>query len=161
MAGDKPLLIYSTDIAAEWIDYNGHLRDAYYGLIGSFAVDALMDELGIDERYRNATRCTLYTLEMHLRYLHEVKGDDELITRYELIGFDAKRLHLLLALHCGRYPDPAAVIEVMLLHVRQDAEPRSAKLPEVAMERLNSWQLLAPDAALLALGSHQMTLTRR
>ena len=144
-----------------WIDYNGHLRDAYYGLIGSFAVDALMDELGIDERYRSATRCTLYTLEMHLRYLHEVKGDDELLTHYELIGFDVKRLHLLLALHCGRYPDPAAVIEVMLLHVRQDAEPRSAKLPEVAMERLNSWQLLAPDAALLALGSHQMTLTRR
>ncbi len=107
-----------------------------------------MDELGIDERYRSATRCTLYTLEMHLRYLHEIKGEDELHTHYELIGFDAKRLHLLLALHCGRYPDPAAVIEVMLLHVRQDAEPRSAKLPEAAMERLRSWQPLAPDAAL-------------
>ena len=24
--------IYSTDIAPEWIDYNGHLRDAYYSL---------------------------------------------------------------------------------------------------------------------------------
>jgi acyl-CoA thioesterase FadM len=144
-----------------WIDYNGHLRDAYYGLIGSLAVDALMDDLGIDERYRTATRCTLYTLEMHVRYLHEVKGEDELSTHYELLGFDAKRLHLLLALHCARYPDPAAAIEVMLLHVRQDAEPHSAKLPEAAMQRLHSWQQLAPAAALQTLGSRQMMLSRR
>jgi acyl-CoA thioesterase FadM len=144
-----------------WIDYNGHLRDAYYGLIGSLAVDALMDELGIDERYRTQTRCTLYTLEMHVRYLHEVKSEDELNTHYELLGFDAKRLHLLLALHCARYPDPAAVIEVMLLHVRQDAEPHGAKLPELAMQRLNSWQQSAPAAALQTLGSRQMMLARR
>jgi len=33
-----------------------------------------MDHLGLDEAYRKSTRCTLYTLEMHIHFLHEVKG---------------------------------------------------------------------------------------
>ncbi|EEE35651.1 conserved hypothetical protein [Rhodobacteraceae bacterium KLH11] len=27
----------------EWIDYNGHMQDAYYGLVFSYAVDAMQD----------------------------------------------------------------------------------------------------------------------
>jgi len=51
---------------AEWIDYNGHLRDAYYVLIVSQATDALMDRIGLDEAYRRRTQCTLYTVELHI-----------------------------------------------------------------------------------------------
>ncbi len=58
-------LIYRTALAPEWIDYNGHLRDAYYGLIASLACDALMDRLRLDAGYRERTRNTLYTVEMH------------------------------------------------------------------------------------------------
>src|SRR5207253_7398090 len=68
--------IYQTAILPEWIDYNGHLRDAYYVLIVSLACDALMDRLRMDAAYRQRTLCTLYTLEMHIHYLHEVKVTD-------------------------------------------------------------------------------------
>jgi acyl-CoA thioester hydrolase len=44
MAG---IAIYETPILPQWIDYNGHLRDAYYGLIVSEATDALMDRVGL------------------------------------------------------------------------------------------------------------------
>ena len=70
------LRIYSTAVLPEWIDYNGHLRDAYYGLVLSYACDELMDYLGMDAAYRQQTHCTLYTLEEHLHFLHEVKGSD-------------------------------------------------------------------------------------
>src|SRR5205085_8244939 len=43
------LRIYETAILPEWIDYNGHLRDAYYTLIVSLASDALMDRLRSEE----------------------------------------------------------------------------------------------------------------
>jgi acyl-CoA thioesterase FadM len=66
--------IYRTGIVPAWIDYNGHLRDAYYGLIVSYSIDALMDRIGLDEAYRTRTGCTLYTLEMHIHYLREVKS---------------------------------------------------------------------------------------
>ncbi|PKL97622.1 MAG: 4-hydroxybenzoyl-CoA thioesterase, partial [Gammaproteobacteria bacterium HGW-Gammaproteobacteria-9] len=36
---------YRTTISTEWVDYNGHLRDAFYLLIFSYATDALMEHL--------------------------------------------------------------------------------------------------------------------
>ncbi|MBV9724825.1 MAG: thioesterase family protein, partial [Gammaproteobacteria bacterium] len=51
--------IYATAIQPEWIDYNGHVRDAYYALIVSVAIDALMDRIGLDEGYRAGTGCTI------------------------------------------------------------------------------------------------------
>ena len=47
------LFQYQTMIQPAWIDYNGHMQDAYYGLIFSFAVDSLQDEVGFDQEYRS------------------------------------------------------------------------------------------------------------
>ena len=117
--------IYRTEVAPEWIDYNGHLRDAYYSLIVSLATDALMDRLGLDEAYRARTRCTLYTLEMHMHFLHEVKKTDVVDVAVRILGTDRKRIHAAFDLRCGRYPDPVATAEIMLLHVHQGDEPKA------------------------------------
>lgn len=111
--------VYRTAIAAEWVDYNGHLRDAYYMLIVSLATDALMDRLGLDAAYRERTRCTLYTLEAHIHYLQEVKQTDFVEVFVRILAADAKRIHAGLELRCERHTGPAAVAEVMLLHVHQ------------------------------------------
>ena len=34
---------YHTEVSAQWIDYNGHMQDAFYGLVFSHAVDDLQD----------------------------------------------------------------------------------------------------------------------
>jgi acyl-CoA thioester hydrolase len=49
------LPVYHVKIEPEWIDFNGHVRDAYYGLAASYAVDGLMDHLGLDAAYREST----------------------------------------------------------------------------------------------------------
>lgn len=67
------LTTYTTHIQPDWVDYNGHLRDAFYLLIFSYATDALMDTLGLDSENREASGHSLFTLELHLNYLHEVK----------------------------------------------------------------------------------------
>ena len=82
--------LYQTAIRPEWIDYNGHLRDAYYALIVSQASDALMDRIGLDAAYRTRTGCTLYTVEMHIHYLHEVKETDTVTVALRLT---ANELH--------------------------------------------------------------------
>src|ERR1700694_957418 len=108
--------IYQTAIQPEWIDFNGHLRDAYYTLIFSLGVDALMDRVGLDAPYRQRTRCTLYTVEMHLHYLRELKHSDTAAVQVRILGADHKRIH--------------AAAEAMLLHVRQDGETvKSAPFP--------------------------------
>jgi acyl-CoA thioester hydrolase len=128
--------IYRTEVAPEWIDYNGHLRDAYYSLIVSLATDALMDRVGLDEAYRARTRCTLYTLEMHMHFLREVKKTDVVDVAVRILGTDRKRIHAALDMRCGRYPDPVATAEIMLLHVHQGDEPKAQTFPPEVIEAL-------------------------
>lgn len=161
MADGKPLLIYSTDIAPEWIDYNGHLRDAYYGLVLSYAADALMDHLGLDEAYRKATSATLYTLEQHQHFLHEVMKDERLEVRVRLLAADAKRMHVAFDFYTARYPDPVSLGEVMLLHVQQRPTPAAAPFPAPIARAIS--ELLAASAALPAPGpgSRRLELRQR
>jgi len=153
--------IYRCDIEPQWIDYNGHLRDAYYTLVFSQAIDALMDEVGLDRGYRARTSCTLYTLEMHVHYLSEVKSTDEISVRARAIGVDAKRIHLALALHCARLAEPAALGEFMLLHVQQAPTVRSTVVPPEIRQRLDGWLALDAQTPLPAPGSRTMTLPHR
>jgi acyl-CoA thioester hydrolase len=128
--------IYRTEVAPEWIDYNGHLRDAYYSLIVSLATDALMDRVGLDEAYRARTHCTLYTLEMHMHFLHEVKKTDVVDVSVRILGTDRKRIHAALDMRCARYPDPVATAELMLLHVHQGDEVKAQGFPPEVIEGL-------------------------
>jgi acyl-CoA thioester hydrolase len=133
--------IYRTAVAPEWIDYNGHMRDAYYALALSLATDALMDQLGMDAGYRARSRCTLYSLEMHMHWLREVKHGDELEIRVRLLGADRKRLHVGFEVWIAAHAGPAASAELMLLHVRQDAQPASEPFPPdvaLAVEELRT-----------------------
>jgi acyl-CoA thioester hydrolase len=155
------LPVYRATLEAEWIDYNGHLRDAYYGLVASYAVDAVMDQLGIDAAYREATRCTLYTLEMHLHYLHEVKFSDALEVRSTVLDFDAKRIHLGCLFACDRVDGAVATAEMMLMHVHQGEKPASARLPESMQARLAELKLLAAAREPFAPGSRKIELKRR
>jgi acyl-CoA thioester hydrolase len=127
------LPIHRCAIAPEWIDYNGHLRDAYYTLILSAAIDALMDRLGLDAGYRERTGCTLYTLEMHIHFLREVKREDEVIVAARLLACDPKRLHVALELERAADRALAATAEVLLLHVHQGPTVSTRPFPpEVA-----------------------------
>ncbi len=86
-----------------------------------------MDRIGIDAAYRQKTRCTLYTLEAHVHYFHEVKQQDVIEVTVRIIGTDEKRIHAGFELHCARLSEPAASIEFMLLHVEQAASVGGAR----------------------------------
>jgi acyl-CoA thioester hydrolase len=126
-------------IRDEWIDYNGHLRDAYYTLLASEALDDLMEQVGLDASYRAETGATLYTLEIHAHFLQEVKRDDAVTVVTRPLGTDSKRLHVYCEIRCPRLEDPAAVVEVLLLHVQQHPAPKSAPFPAAVAGRLSAW----------------------
>jgi acyl-CoA thioester hydrolase len=69
-----------------WVDYNGHLSEAYYVLVFGHATDAVMDAVGLDAAYRERTGASLYTAEAHIRYLGEVQDGDVLEVRSSVIG---------------------------------------------------------------------------
>ncbi len=132
-------IIYRTGIDPAWIDYNEHLRDAYYGLIVSLAVDALMDRLGLDEAYRKQTNNTLFTLELHMHFLREVKGSERLEVSVRILGLDRKRLHAAFDLRCAGHPEVVATAETMLLHVHQGATPGATPFPSEIFAQLSAF----------------------
>ncbi|CAK17811.1 thioesterase family protein [Pseudomonas entomophila] len=123
------LITYRTPVQEDWVDYNGHLRDAYYLLIFSYATDALMERIGLDADARGQTGHSLFTLEAHINYLHEVKLGSEVWVQTQIIGFDRKRLHLYHSLHRAGFDEALAASEQMLLHVDL-AGPKSAPFGE-------------------------------
>ena len=152
---------YRAKIEPEWIDYNGHLRDAYYGLVLSLAIDQVMDHVGLDAAYRERTRCTLYTLELHLHYLHEVKSTDDLEVVTSILDTDRKRIHAGCRFSCSRVSDAVATGEVMLLHVQQGDKPASAAFPPQIERTLTDLKLSAAAAAAWSPGSRKIELGRR
>jgi acyl-CoA thioester hydrolase len=155
------LPVYRVKIEPEWIDYNGHVRDAYYGLAASYAVDALMDHLGLDAAYRASTHCTLYSLEMHIHFLHEVKASDDLEILTSILDVDRKRIHAGFTFACSRLAEPAATADMMLLHVHQGLTPASAALPDAVAEKLNAVKLSPEARDALGPLSRKIELKRR
>ncbi len=158
MAGKE---IGRTGIRPDWIDYNGHLRDAYYVVILSDMTDRFMDQIGVDAAYRESTRCTLYTLEMHLNYLLEVKESDELRTDIRLVAHDSKRIHASFEMYVPRHATPVLTAECMLLHVHQGETVGSAPFPASVLAELAAWQALSDGLAPTEPGSRQIALRRR
>jgi acyl-CoA thioester hydrolase len=154
--------IHRSAVRPEWLDYNGHVRDAYYGLIASEATDTLMDRIGLDAAYRARTGGTLYTVEMHVHFLQEVKQTDTVEVGVQILAFDHKRIHAIFDIARAGVPEAAATVEMMLLHVRQEAgRVSSAPFPAEIAAQLA--QLHAASAALPAVGpgSRRMELRAR
>lgn len=130
------LITYQTPVLPEWVDYNGHLRDAFYLLIFSYATDAFMDRIGLTSDNRVASGHSLFTLECHINYLNEVKLGEAVEVQTQVIGHDKKRLHLYHSLHKAGIDDPLSASEQMLLHVDLAAGPRSAPFSEAVLNEL-------------------------
>jgi len=140
------LLVYRTPVHADWIDYNGHLRDAYYAVAVSLGLDALMDQVGLDEAYRTQTHCTLYSVEMHLHWLQEVKAPAELELYAHVLDLDSKRLQVGMDIKVKGLDHVAASAETMLVHVSQHPSVKTTAFPEAIRTQLERLKLQSPDA---------------
>ncbi|MGP9633480.1 thioesterase family protein [Halomonas sp. AOP43-A1-21] len=92
------MIILDTQVASEWVDYNGHMNDAEYARVFSLAVEALMAHIGLDAAGRNLHGYTLYTLETHLCYQREAHDGQPLQVTVTRLDHDAKRLHIFFEL---------------------------------------------------------------
>ncbi|MBV9279652.1 MAG: thioesterase family protein, partial [Chloroflexi bacterium] len=136
---------------SEWIDYNGHMSEAYYVLVFGYATDALLDRIGMDAAYRARTGTSVYTVEAHLTYLRGAKAGEPLRVTTQLLDLDGKRLRMF---HTMLHADSGAVLateELLLVHV-DTRGPRSAPFAPEIMGRLEEIQaahatLPPPDPA--------------
>jgi len=124
---NAPLALYTDIVRPEWLDYNRHMTEGYYGVVFGNTTDAFMDFIGLDAEYRNKTKCTIYTVETHTYFLQELKANSPLRLTTQLLAFDAKRLHVFHHMYQADEGYLAATMEAMLLHVND--EPRVVAMP--------------------------------
>ena len=106
MHRNEPLPLYETEVATDWVDYNGHMNDA---------------------ASRKAHRRTLYTLQVMLHYFKEAGQGQALVVRGRLLEHDDKRMRVWLEMTAGRDGASLAASEQLLISVeRGEGGPRAA-----------------------------------
>jgi carnitine 3-dehydrogenase len=128
---DAPLRLYDTTVPRDWIDYNGHVNDSRYLLACGEATDALLEAIGVDAAYVSAGG-SYYTVETHLCHLGAAFAGDRLRVSTQLLGSDAKRMHVFHVLERTTDGSVLATAEQMLLHVDARAQRASAAPDELA-----------------------------
>ncbi len=110
-----PYAEFSCGVPPTGIDYNGHLNDAAYAQVLTDANELFLDALGLSAEYRERTGCSMYTVEITLKFLHEVNADDQIRAESWVASSDSKRLRVATTLLVGE--TPAATGDSLYLHV--------------------------------------------
>ena len=149
--------LFKINVQKEWIDYNNHMQDAYYGLAFSYAVDHFQDAVGFDENYRSQTGCTIFVVEDHKFYLKEVKIGSELFIKTTLLDADKKKF--ILKSHMLVNGNKVATSEMLQAHVKTVPTPKITEMPQVIYERFTDL-LKQTDYNKIKFSSRKISLQR-
>ncbi|MCA1283865.1 carnitine 3-dehydrogenase [Salipiger bermudensis] len=113
-------------VPVTWTDYNGHMNEAAYLELGTWATDGLMKLVGADEAYV-ASGKSFFTVDTRIRYLDEVHRGALLTVTTQVLEGAGKKMKLF---HRVLTEDGslAATIETLMLHT--DLTTRRACPPE-------------------------------
>ncbi|HEX3180720.1 MAG TPA: thioesterase family protein [Beijerinckiaceae bacterium] len=120
----SPLL--TTPVDPAWIDYNGHMNDAYYALVFSRTGDKLLEAIGLETHGRERTSRTIYTTSLIIHYHHEVTTGDVLTTSARLLETDRKRLRIWFEMRNAEGTLVASSEQVYLCVDQSGEKPRAA-----------------------------------
>jgi acyl-CoA thioester hydrolase len=130
-----PFVSSQMQVEPAWIDYNGHLNMAYYNVLFDRAVDEAFELLGCGLDYLKTRNHSTFTAEVHVRYLRELHAGDPVQVTFQLLDFDAKRMHYFEQLLHATEGWVSATSENMSLHVDM-ATKKTAPFPPEVTERL-------------------------
>ncbi len=136
VAEPQPFFLHSERVRRDWIDYNGHMHEAYYGLVFANATDALYDHVGLGRQYREKHQASIYTVESHITFLREVGVRVALRVTTQFLDMDDKRMHIFHAMFSGETNAMIATSEVMVLHVSMSGGAHAAPFPDGVIARM-------------------------
>lgn len=115
VVGDR-YLSEEMEVMPEWIDFNGHLNMAYYGVLFDIGCNHGFRALGLSEDYRASHGFTTMTADFRIRYLRELLLGDRVRCSFRIIKVGTKAFHYCQELiHTDGWV--AATAETVNLHV--------------------------------------------
>ncbi|TDE36599.1 carnitine 3-dehydrogenase [Antarcticimicrobium sediminis] len=116
-------------VPVTWTDYNGHMNEAAYLELGSWATDGLMRIVGAGPDYIAAGK-SFFTVDSRIRYLDEVQCGERLSVTTQVIAAEGKKMRLFHRIMTG--DGLVATIETLLLHTDLTTRRSCPPEPEVA-----------------------------
>ncbi|WP_136634918.1 thioesterase family protein [Pseudooceanicola onchidii] len=122
------------EVKPEWIDQNGHLNMAYYGVLFDTGVDEVAKTFGLGWDYTSKGTHTTYSAEFRIRYVRELHVGDKVRASFRLLDVGPKAHHFCQELiHEDGWI--AATGEGISLHIDQSG-PRVAPYPPEVLAKL-------------------------
>ncbi len=100
-----------------WIDYNGHLNMAYYGVLFDRAVEEAWTRLGMGADYVAERNLSTFAAQAHTAFRREIGLIDAVRVTMQLVAHDEKRMHMWSEIRHAQEGWLAATCESLHLHV--------------------------------------------
>ena len=137
---DAPLCIAKGKVLPEWIDYNGHMNAAFYGLTFQHeAENFLEDTVGFGKSFVAAGAAGPFVLQNHIHYIAELEQDEPFRIEVILLDHDAKRMHMFFMMISEQSGKLCATAEYVNMNVNL-AERRGQAFPDWLKARLETMQ---------------------
>lgn len=134
---------------SEWEDFNGHVNVAHFYAFHIRAADESLTRIGVDDDYRSSRRLGVFSMEQHLRFLHEVHIGEEISAHVRWLDRGDKVFHgisILVNHTTGRVANTLEVLEGHVDLVARRSTPFPADLAQrideqIALHRALPWQV--------------------
>jgi acyl-CoA thioester hydrolase len=151
-----PILSSAMTIDEAWVDYNGHLNQAYYSVLFDRAIDEALIPAGLGPDYVTHRNASYMTVENHICFVRELLKTDRIRVASRVLDVDDKRLHLFCEMQHAADGWLSCTSEWMFLHVDMQAR-RTAPWPADVRARLEAMKEAAlslprPDRAGRRIG---------
>jgi acyl-CoA thioester hydrolase len=113
----SPFEEYTCHVLPDWIDANGHMNIAFYGIVFDRGNYAACDALGLGEDYVERAHHGVFAAETHILYFRELHLGELISVRTQIVSADDKRLHFAHEIYRHESSERAAAQEIMYLHV--------------------------------------------
>lgn len=120
------------EIPTSYLDEMGHMNVMWYTHLFSRAVWGLFEAIGFTHEYMKTNRAGSFALELHVRYLNEVKAGQHVTLRTRALARTAKRIHYLHFMTIDERDDVlSATGEIVSAHVDMNVRRQSPFPPEL------------------------------
>ena len=110
-------LAHRQTIPASYLDENDHVNVQFYVHLLDLGLTAFFARAGLGEIYAAADEYGTFALEQHIRYLAEIRVDEQISVYIRLLELTPKRAYLMGFLVNDSREESASIVEVVQMNV--------------------------------------------
>ena len=122
---NTPLELYQAKVHPDWIDFNDHMTEGFYGVPFGLAAREFLFNIGFKE-YVEKTNCTIYAVQNVIKYIQELNVNAPIRITTQIINVDKYRLNFFHHMYHADEGFLAATEDKSFMHYSRNVSSFSA-----------------------------------